>query len=245
VISPMRPEIPFITSEAMREVDRLMTAELGVDLLQMMEGAGRALASTCRSRFMSGDVLGKSVALLCGGGANGGGALACARLLHVWGARVQVFLTKPRVSQTGVNAHQLASLSRMGVAIDEVGLPTADPDARVIIDGLIGYGLRGTPGGRTADLIRAANALDAPILALDVPTGVDATSGTVHAPAVKATATLTLALPKTGLRVPDARPFVGELYLADIGIPAEIYGRPSVGIQVPPLFTKADIVRVW
>ena len=115
------------------------------------------------------------------------------------------------------------------------------PAADVVIDALIGYSLRGDPQGPAAALIRATNGHGAPVLALDVPSGVDSTTGVAHEPAVQATATLTLALPKTGLW--DARQHVGELYVADIGVPPRLY--KNLGLDIGPLFATDEIIRVW
>jgi NAD(P)H-hydrate epimerase len=125
---------------------------------------------------------------------------------------VSVFLTKPVADFKAVPAHQFEILRRMRVFIGEVdGLHEVDtPD--LIVDGVIGYSLKGAPRGTAADLIRWANRQDAPILALDAPSGVDTTMGTVFDPAIKATATMTLALPKEGLRAPGVKGQVGELY---------------------------------
>ena len=89
-----------------------------------------------------------------------------------------------------------------------------------------------------------ANSLDAPILALDVPSGLDASTGVAFDPAICATATMTLALPKQGLRVADASALVGELYLADISVPPELYGRAPLGLPVESIFALDDIVRI-
>lgn len=88
----------------------------------------------------------------------------------------------------------------------------------LIIDGIIGYNLQGSPRGNAAAMIKWANVQSAPVLALDVPSGLDAETGEIHLPVIKATATLTLALPKIGLKS-SASDVVGELYLADIGVP--------------------------
>ncbi len=112
------------------------------------------------------------------------------------------------------------------------------------MDGLIGYSLTGPPRGAAGELIRWANERGAPILALDAPSGLDTTSGEVHEPAIRATATLTLALPKRGLRAPGVANHVGELYLADISVPPSLYAEPSLALQVGPLFAKSDMVRL-
>ena len=235
-------QAPYVSAEQMREVDRLAVDEFGITLLQMMENAGRALARLARERFLAGDARGKRVLVLAGPGGNGGGGLVCARNLHNWGADVRVFATAPPEGLAEVPRHQLGVLDAIGVtttvAQGAVGLPEAD----LIVDALVGYSLRGAPAGATAALVRAANEHRAPTLALDVPTGVDATTGEAIGDAVRADATLTLALPKTGLRA--AADYVGELYLADIAIPPELYARPSLGIEVGPLFASGDIVRL-
>ncbi len=237
--------IPFITTDQMREVDRSMVEDYGIQLVQMMENAGRNLAELARRRFLGGDPRGSRVLVLAGTGGNGGGGLVCARRLHNWGATVQVMATAPASRFTGVPLHQLTILERMEVSISVAGIEVDLPPADLIIDAIIGYSLSGAPGGSPAALIRAANAQGAPILALDVPSGVDTSTGAVREPAVQATATLTLALPKQGLRAEEAKPNIGELYLADISVPPGLYTRPALGLEVGPVFAEDDIVRIW
>lgn len=236
--------LPSVTGEQMREVDRAMTETYQIALIQMMENAGRNLAHLARLRFLQGDPSGKTVVILAGTGGNGGGVLVCARRLHTWGARVQVVTTRPRENFSPVAAHQLESVLHMQI-------PLLPPDAiahvqspLLIIDGLIGYRLQGNPRGSAADLIRWANAQPTPILALDLPSGVDATTGAIGNPAIKATATLTLALPKTGLCVSGSETQVGELYLADISVPPSLYAEPALALHVQPLFAQSEILRL-
>jgi NAD(P)H-hydrate epimerase len=113
----------------------------------------------------------------------------------------------------------------------------------LVIDGIIGYSLSGAAQGAAADLIRWANGQRAPVLALDVPSGLDSTTGDVYEPCIRATATMTLALPKRGLRDPRARLYVGELYLADISVPPGLY--TSLGVVVSSLFAKSEVIRLW
>lgn len=223
----------------MREVDRIMVEELGIELLQMMENAGRALATRARA-MLGGDAAGARVTVMAGAGGNGGGGLAAARRLALWGADVTVVLAQPGESMTGVPARQLSILRRMGVAAlgPEAHLPVAD----VLVDALIGYSLSGAPRPPVSVLIRAANAAPAPVLALDIPSGLDGDRGTPYDPCIAATSTLTLALPKAGLLVPSARDFVGELYLADISVPRQVYDR--LGLHVGALFSRDDVVPV-
>ena len=236
--------IPAITTEQMVEVDRLMIEKYQITLLQMMENAGRNLAVLARERFLGGNVQKKRVVVLAGSGGNGGGALVCARRLCIWGANVQIVLSHPEDHFTDTVLHQFEILKRMGEPfihgeiVDR--LTTAHLD--LIIDGVIGYSLEGNPRGQSAHLIRWANAHAAPILALDTPSGLNLTTGEVGTPAIKATATMTLALPKKGLY--EAQENVGELYLADISVPPALYKAPSLGLQVPDIFKERDIVHL-
>jgi NAD(P)H-hydrate epimerase len=217
-----------LTTDQMREVDRAMIEDLHIELVQMMENAGRNLAELAIARFSP-----TSVTVLAGPGGNGGGGLVAARHLANRGCKVRVVLATPEVL-TAVPAHQLDILARMGVPTDDDARP-----ADLVVDALIGYSLRGNPSGRAADMIGWANGQRAPVVALDTPSGLDVTTGLAGSPSVQATATLTLALPKVGLL--DA-PSVGELYLADISVPVVVYKR--MGITVPQLFGDATVIRI-
>ncbi len=231
--------LPALTPDQMSQVDRLMASACGVDTLQLMELAGQAVAAFARDRLLGGDARSKQVLVLAGSGGNGGDGMVAARLLHAWGARPAVWLSQDRDRLSTAAAHQAHSLAALGLplhpppATDEaIPLPPAD----LIIDALLGFGLSGPPSGPAAHLITAANAHPAPVLAVDLPSGLEAATGEPYAPCIRAAATLTLALPKTGLLAPIARPITGELAVADIGIPPQIYAR--IGVEVGPLFAQ-------
>lgn len=228
----------------MIEVDRAMMADFKIELIQMMENAGRNLAHLARTRFLGGDPRGKRVVILAGTGGNGGGALVAARRLHNWGAEVQVYITRPAPDFTPVPAHQLDILRRMQIHIGFAADLANQRGCEVILDGVIGYSLKGAPRGSAADLIRWANAQEAPTLALDAPSGVDTTTGTVYDPAIRAAATMTLALPKQGFLAPSVAAQLGELYVADISVPPSLYAEPALGLNIGPLFAQEDIVRL-
>lgn len=221
--------VPALTADQMREVDRVMVDDLGISLIQMMENAGGRLAELCLRRFEP-----SSATVLAGPGGNGGGGLVAARHLANRGVAVAVVLSDVQ-RMTEVPAHQLAIVHAMGVpVVHEPG------SADVVVDALIGYSLRGDPRGRAAELIRWSLQQKAPVLSLDTPSGLDVTTGVAGEPSVRAAATLTLALPKTGLLLaPD---HVGELYLADISVPRAVYDR--FGIMAPNLFSDDTIVRI-
>ncbi|MGB3564870.1 MAG: NAD(P)H-hydrate epimerase [Thermoanaerobaculia bacterium] len=236
-------EAPTVTTEQMVEIDRLMVEELGIELIQMMENAGGHLAGLARARFLAGRPVGKRVVVLAGTGGNGGGALVAARRLHNWGTDARVFVTKqpPADSVTG---RQLEILRRMDLPVGTTKDLAAMEPTDLVIDGIIGYSLGGPPTGEAAQLIEWANSQSAPVLALDVPSGLEATTGVALSPAIRATVTLTLALPKKGLRVPGVERHVGELYLADISVPPSLYKRVGIDQEVEPLFAGGEIVRL-
>ena len=238
--------VPALTAEQMLEVDRLMVDEYKIELVQMMELAGRNLARLASRLVLraEGDAV---VGVMAGRGGNGGGALVCARHLYNQGADVRVYLSRPPEDYSGVPAHQLGILRRLGVRV-AVGPPAADdPGAHeidLLVDGVIGYSLRGAPRGTAAELISWSQRADVPVLALDVPSGIDATTGAAGEPAVEATATMTLALPKTGLAAIAAAASVGALYLADIGVPPEVYERIGVDLPDGPIFAADALVAL-
>ena len=221
--------IPTVTAEQMREVDHVAMDEFDVLLIQMMENAGARLAELLVGRFRP-----DSVTVLCGSGGNGGGGLVAARHLANRGALVHVTLGADPSRLGEIPRHQLSILERMKVPV--VPQPIASD---LIVDALIGYSLSGDPRGRIAELVRWANEQSSvPVCSLDTPSGLDATTGHVGEPCVRATATLTLALPKAGLAAaPD---FVGDLYLADISIPSAVY--EALGITVGPIFVPGPVL---
>jgi NAD(P)H-hydrate epimerase len=217
--------VPAITAEKMRQVDRIAIEEETPNLFQMMENAGRSLALAAIDHLGLGwrDV---PIAVWAGRGGNGGGGICAARHLANHGGDVVLVLPEPaRLSP--VTEQQLRVYQKTSGRIDRRG--SLKPG--LILDALIGYGLKGAPRGLTRELIESMGEAPVPVISLDVPSGLDSTTGETPGVSVEATITLTLALPKTGLAVPAA----GELWLADIGIPKQIY--TTAGIQVPhPLF---------
>ena len=237
-------DLPFLTEAQMREVDRTMIEDFGISLLQMMENAGRNLATVVHKRFLDGEPVGKRVVVLAGPGGNGGGGLAGARHLANVGASVRVILATQREKFTDAAAAQLKTLERSGSSVAEF-VGDALPNADVLIDAVFGYSMRDDPREPAASLIRAANSHGAPVVSNDIPSGIESTSGRIGEPAIIAAATVTLALPKIGLGTEQAKRHAGELYLGDIAVPPELYTAsfPEFGPVRP--FVAGPIVRIW
>jgi NAD(P)H-hydrate epimerase len=209
----------------MREIDRVAVEEFHLGILQMMENAGRNLATHALLMKPAGGL----ITVVAGAGGNGGGVLCCARHLHNHGIPVQCVLDRDPNLLTGAARQQLDSLMAAGIAV-LIAEQSEEVIQRsvLIIDGLIGYGLQGEPRSMIARLIEMCNQSDAMILSNDIPSGIDATIGEAHGPYIHADRTLTLAAPKTGLPRDH-----GEIYLADIGIPPEVFEQVGVPFQPP------------
>lgn len=219
-------DVPAVTEDQMREVDRIAMEETGPNLFQMMENAGRNLALAAL------EVLGPgweraTVVVLTGSGGNGGGGICAARHLANRGMTVTLCLAAPdRLGEVPAYQRRIFHATG-GREVDAAYLP--DQGVDLILDALIGYSLRSAPRGTTNDLIQWASGTGAPCLSLDVPSGVEATTGATPGAFIQPQWTMTLALPKTGL-VPER---TGELMLADIGIPEDTFRRAGLEYVSP------------
>jgi NAD(P)H-hydrate epimerase len=218
-------EVPSVTGDQMREVDRIAMQETGPNLFQMMENAGRNLTEFAIQ------MLGRqwecaSLLVMAGSGGNGGGGICAARHLANRGLNVRLCLAEPgRMSE--IAQWQRRVFQHAGgeeIVLDEL----VEQQPQIIIDALIGYGLKSNPNPQVTQMIEWANNSRVPILALDIPSGRDATTGIAPGVAIRPQWTMTLALPKTGL-VGGA----GDLYLADIGIPKQTYERMKLKYRPP------------
>jgi NAD(P)H-hydrate epimerase len=219
-----------------------MVEDFGMDPTQILESASRHFAHLARDRFLAGDARDKSVVVLAGAGGKGRVALAAARRLSSWGASVEVFLLRDRSRQSALGLRLLETLDRMKVAVREPSAPLGAEGPGAILDGTVGCGLRGRPKEDLADALRWAAAQRIPILSLEVPAGMDAGTGAVSSPSIKATATLAMALPLRGVTTHGAEEHRGELYLGDLGVPEIAFLR--LGLKVGPIFSQADLLRL-
>ena len=234
-----------ITSKEMRALD-LNAEYFGISRLQLMENAGRSVADEISWRFKPQET---KVAVFCGLGGNGGDGFVAARHLACRGFKVEVILAgKPSDivnKQAKKNWRALKSL-HMSVTTHEVHDSSLIPniEAQVIVDALLGIGLKTPPRPPIAQLIRRINESSAYRVAVDVPTGIDADTGVVLGEAVKAHLTITFHKAKPGLI--KAKEYVGELVVKSIGIPLEVEkfaGPGDVRMVVKPRAPEAHAVH--
>ncbi len=233
---------PAATAAQMAQADKVAIDDLGVPLASLMESAARQIARV--ASLMLDGVAGRRIVALAGRGSNGGDALAAARLLYGWGADARAVLVHEPERLRPVTRKQADLLGEIGVRVARYrpNAPDELAGAELLLDGLLGYSASGAPRDDVADLIRHANRSRVPILAIDLPSGLDPDSGEPLGVAIRAACTVTLALPKTGLLAPAAAPLVGELVLADIGIPVAAHARSDLDLAL--VFGRSDLVRI-
>ncbi|NHZ85361.1 MAG: NAD(P)H-hydrate epimerase [Planctomycetia bacterium] len=244
-----KSKIPSISTEQMRKVDDLMINKYGIKLIQMMENAGANLAdfaiNLMRKDFNNPKPI--NVVVVCGLGNNGGGGMVAARHLSNRGFDVTVVLTGAEEKLKVIPLKQWNILKKLPVgriitnSSDTLGIFN---EADLLIDAIIGYGMRGELKGIPAHVIhQILNSQNQKVISLDAPSGLDTTTGDfIENFCIKAYATMTLALPKIGLIQDNAKKCVGELYVADISVPPDLY--KEIGYESQYLFTDSSIVKV-
>lgn len=221
--------LELLTTEEMGHADRL-TIEGGVPGAVLMENAGAGVANEVSARFPDA----ATVVVLCGPGNNGGDGFVAARLLMERGYRV-------RLGFDGDPSRLPADAATMAKCFKGTCEPLKTSlldGADVIIDALFGAGLTRPIAGAPATLIEAANACGAPIVAVDVPSGIDGTTGAVRGVAIEAVATVTFFRPKTGHYLLPGRLHCGALLVVDIGIPDSVLAtiKPNIFADNPDLW---------
>jgi NAD(P)H-hydrate epimerase len=201
----------------MRATDAWAIEEQGIGSLDLMERAGEGLA-----RLVAGAAAGGTVAVVCGKGNNGGDGLVVARLLRAEGLDVRVLLLSDELS--GDPAANLDRLEGGHEPFSAAGLA----GAAVIVDAILGTGFEGAPREPALGAIEAINAAGAPVVAADVPSGVDASTGEVAGIAVSATATATFHAAKPGLWIEPGKSHAGDVHVVEIGIPRGAPGEADV-----------------
>jgi NAD(P)H-hydrate epimerase len=233
-------QVPTMSSAALRQADEQARSQFGIEPIQLMEVAGWQVARLVDG-FVDG-VRGKRVTVVAGPGNNGGDALVAARFLLQRGAIVRASLVPAR-DPTSLAARHALTIRRLGIPLLEAP-EGVDPSAEVVVDGLYGIGIRLPLRDPAPGIVEAMNSSQVPIVAIDVPSGLDADSrggqaGAVRADAVRAAATITLVAPKTALR---GNPNAGRVFVADIGMPIGVF--TTEGEALARLYQIGDLVEL-
>jgi len=221
----------LITSAQMRAIEERAMDEMGIPSLILMENA----AQQCVKHIMT--LLGdfwqsRKVVVVCGAGNNGGDGFAIARLLHTKGVKTQAAFIGERGKVKGDALINMEMAERMGCVVNaplQVLLYSAD----VIVDALFGTGLRGRlTDEKAAEAIELINACPAPVVSVDIPSGVEADSGRVSKHAVYATTTVTFGLAKLGHMLHPGTEYAGQVIVEDISIPQELLVPEGATLEV-------------
>ncbi len=218
-----------LTRDELRAIDRFAIETLGVPGVVLMENAGRCAADAIER--MLGGVGAKSVAIVAGAGNNGGDGYVVARQLSIRGAEIVTFLVCPPEKIAGDALVNLRIIRNMGLdvrTLDAGGIGKLSVRLHrfaLVVDAVGGTGVRGALRGDTATAVEQINAAGRPVVAIDIPTGLDCDTGTADGPVVRADTTVTFVASKRGFDSPDSRKWTGEVLVADIGINAEIVRR--------------------
>ena len=250
----------IITAEEMREIDRKTIAS-GIPSIELMENAGKAVARAIKSRYAP--LRGKRVFIFCGKGNNGGDGLVIARLLARERAKIKVFLLAkkeelkrdPKINLRRALKQKIRTprptrepcFSRFARKIEVTEIDISRrlkkfeqevKKADLIVDAILGTGIKGAPKGLEARAIKFINTLEKPIVSVDIPSGVEGSTGRVPGEAIRADLTITFGLFKIGLVVYPGAGYVGELEVADIGIPKRFLSNKKIKVN---LITKEEI----
>jgi len=212
---------PLYDADGMRAVDRWAIEERGVPSLELMEAAGLAVAEVAAE--LAGD---RPVRVVCGKGNNAGDGLVAARCLREMGFEVEALLLWPGEELSGDAA---ANLARFAAEHVEGGLDARLEGSGAVVDAIFGTGFSGAPREPAAAAIEAIDRCGAPVVACDVASGVDASTGEVAATAVEADVTVSFHAAKLGHRVAPGKWRTGELRVVPIGIPAGTPGEAVAG----------------
>lgn len=221
------------TSTEMRQIDMSASEDYGIPSLVLMENAGRETAYVVQDLLKR--VSGTRVCIFSGKGNNGGDGFVVARYLANHSFQVQVCLFTEITSLSGDASVYYSTLQKMGIDVleitgerdwDKAGLAASFADC--LVDALLGTGLQGELTDRMAAAIDLMNSSGKPIISVDIPSGVEADTGRVTRTAVKASQTVTFGLPKPGIYLYPGADYVGEVKVADIGIPSDLLRSSTI-----------------
>lgn len=222
----------YITSLQMLEIDRLAKEEYGIPGIVLMENAGRSVSCEALRMVKGGGYGTRNIICVCGKGNNGGDGFVCARYLLNRGLPVKIFMTADADLLTPDARLMFEILGKMGASIYSLKpaghfaiLRKSLQKASIVIDAIFGIGLSGEVRDFEKSVIHLINRHRRPVLAVDVPSGLDATSGEISGACIQAERTVTFALWKTGFLKAEARRYAGRIIIGDISIPQSLLSR--------------------
>ncbi len=231
-----------VTAAEMRQIDQDTIEGIGIPGIVLMETAGSAIVRAIQQHYPRC----RRIGIFVGKGNNGGDGIVIARQLAHAGRDVHLFLVSPPDSFTGEAAINLQIAKRLGLQIEETltdtgTVPTTLASCELLVDAILGTGLRGSVRDRIATIITTINNLSIPILSVDLPSGLDADTGHPLGTCVQADRTITIGLPKRGVLVHPGAELAGKLEVVDIGFPEQVVDAQDIKVN----WTTAQQVSQW
>ena len=230
--------IKVATAKEMQNIDRVTISKFGIAGSVLMERAGLSVVGKINTLYP-----GKKIAVLCGGGNNGGDGFVIARELHNQGRKVEVFMTSVPAKLKGDAKTNYNIAKKFGVPVSPARkfLNTRLSGHYLIVDALLGTGLSKDIKGTLSDVIKKANRLPCPVMAVDIPSGISSDTGQIMGTAMKANVSVTFGLPKRGHLIYPGAEYTGRLFIEDIGFPASLINSDKIKIN---LFRSDDAISL-
>ncbi len=225
-----------VTAAEMRQLDSETIERIGIPSIVLMETAGSAIVRSIRRD--SPDC--RRIGVFVGKGNNGGDGLVIARQLAHAGCDVHIFLVSPAESFTGDAATNLQIAQNLGLPMADAVTAISQTRCELFVDAIFGTGLRRPVVGEIADVIEGINRLPVPVIAVDLPSGLDADTGQPLGACVRADKTVTIGFPKRGLLLHPGAEFAGKLEVADIGFPKQVVDTQNIGVNWTTAREAAD-----
>lgn len=220
--------VPIATPKQIFEMDQIMNDTYHVSTEQLMEVAGLRVAEIIRDSIVNA-LSSTHIVIAVGKGNNGGDGLVAARFLAGWGAQVSVVLVASETELSDLSKKHLVSLKALDVVIEAYAPKKNNwSRAHIIVDALLGCGLHNAPTGEFAEIIKEINDAQKMVVAVDIPSGLDGTSGEIYEPCIQARYTISVAALKKGMQDQKAKSVCGRIFVCDIGIPQEVYKKVNV-----------------
>jgi len=229
--------LKILTAEQMQKIDQMAMNDYSISESILMENAGIKSAMAICETYP--DIAQKNILIVCGPGNNGGDGFVIARHLHNLGTSVTVITTQPSSKYKGVTAENLQILKKMNVLVFEITSESSIYEALnmanfsdIIIDAIFGTGLSKHVDGLYLALINGLNSIPVPKIAIDIPSGINGTTGLVMGAAIKAAMTVTFAAPKIGHVLDPGSQYIGKIYVADISIPKNLLNSDEFKVNI-------------
>ncbi|MDH4222527.1 MAG: NAD(P)H-hydrate dehydratase [candidate division Zixibacteria bacterium] len=233
----------LVTSDQMRKIDKITIEKIGIPGLELMEKAGLGSALVGK-KILDEKVKGKKVIIFCGKGNNGGDGFVVGRYLSRWGAKVEFYLLGKKEEVKGDALTNLKKAVGLKLTIKQVSkekeLP-AELKADLIVDAIFGTGFKGKATGLEEEVIQLINSSGIKVLSIDIPSGLEADTGSVEGICVKATATSTMGLPKVGQFFFPGKSFCGKVEVIDIGVPQKVIDEQKLNLN---LITEEEVKNI-